>query len=128
MAAFADVSDLESRWRALTGSERARAEVLLRDAAAIIEAEGVDASGPGAAAAEMLKIVSCDMVRRAMLASPDSPPAAQGSLTVGPFSESLTYANPTGDLYLTRAERRRLGAGGGRVGSIAPACGPGALR
>lgn len=128
MAAFADVSDLEARWRALTGDERARAEVLLDDAAAVIEADGVDVSRPGAARARLLAMVSCDMVRRAMLASPERPAATQGSVTVGPFSESFTYANPTGDLYLTRAERRRLGAGGGRVGSIPPGYGPGALR
>jgi hypothetical protein len=38
--------------------------------------------------------------------------------TTGPFSRSFNYSNPTGDLYLTKAERRLLGGGVQRAGSI----------
>lgn len=31
--------------------------------------------------------------------------------TAGSFSEAFTYSNPMGDLYLTRAEKARLGVG-----------------
>lgn len=125
--AFATVDDLVARWRRLDDEESARASTLLADAAAIIEAEGVDASEPDEATAALLKMVSCEMVKRAMQASPAQPAATQGSVTVGPFSESFTYANPTGDLYLTKAEKRRLGIGGCRIGSIPPACKAGGI-
>jgi hypothetical protein len=61
------------------------------------------------------------MVRRAMDAPDD---AGFGIATVqettGPFSRSFNYANPTGDLYLTKAERRMLGGGRLVAGSIDP--------
>ena len=44
-----------------------------------------------------------------MLAGGDAAGISQSSQTAGPFTESLTYANPAGDLYLTNAERTSLG-------------------
>lgn len=38
--------------------------------------------------------------------------------SVGPFQDSVRLANPTGDLYLTRGERRTLGISGQRAGSV----------
>lgn len=119
---FATVSDLEARWRTLDDAEKARAEVLFEDAAAIIEAEGMDVSKPDEAVLALLKMVSCDMVKRAMLSSSVHPAATQSTMSVGPFSESFTFANPTGDLYLTKAEKRRLGIGGCRIGTLEAVC------
>lgn len=123
MAAFAKTSDLEARWRALKDDEAERAEALLEDAATIIEAEceraGVTLDHSSSSTASRLKTVSCEMVKRAMVASVDQSAVTQGSMTVGPFSQSLTYANPTGDLYLTKRERRMLGIGA-RIGFASP--------
>jgi hypothetical protein len=53
------------------------------------------------------------MVKRAM-ASPVSDLDASissASRTAGPFTQQTTFANPSGDLYLTKAEKLSLGCG-----------------
>lgn len=105
MAAFATVDDLEARWRTLSSDERTRAGVLLDDASAMIRALCPDADD-----ADVLKLVACAMVKRAMLAA-DAPGVKTTQETAGPFSTSLTYSNPMGDLYLTAAEKRLIGCG-----------------
>lgn len=130
MGAFAGVSDLEARWRPLTPAEKGRAGALLDDAAAIIGAEfsrcgkPVDDADPA-----LLAMTSCAMVRRAM-ASGTGADVTQQSMTAGVFSQSLTLANPTGDLYLTRDERLRLGVPrrAQRIGSVGPWGGGGDVR
>lgn len=105
MAAFATVEDLEARWRTLSTDEQAVATVLLDDASAMIRATCPDATD-----ADILKLVVCAMVKRAMLAA-DAPGVKTTQETAGPFSQSYTYANPMGDMYVTAAEKRLLGCG-----------------
>ena len=58
---------------------------------------------------ETLTRICCQMVKRAMIAEAANPTGVtQYSQTAGSFSESGTYANPTGDLYLLAAEKRAL--------------------
>ena len=38
----------------------------------------------------------------------------------GGYTASVAVYNPGGDLYLTRNERRALGIGGARIGSVSP--------
>ena len=64
--AFATVEDLEARWRTLTPEEQAMAAVLLDDAAVKLSEWEIDGDEKQAA---KLKIVSCDMVKRAMKVS-----------------------------------------------------------
>lgn len=114
MAAFAEVSDLEARWRPLSIAEDATAEVLLLDAASMIRAECPDIDGrleadPPTLDPNIPLMVSCAMVKRAMLAGTGSDAVSQTSQTAGPFSQQVTYANPMGNLYLTKAERKLLG-------------------
>lgn len=52
----------------------------------------------------------------AMLTRASSSPVAGLGVTsvqegAGPFQQTLQFANPTGDLYLTKAEKRQLGCG-----------------
>ena len=49
------------------------------------------------------------MVKRAMLAD-DTAGVQSATQTTGPFSDTVAYANPDGDLYLTASEQRSLGA------------------
>ena len=63
--AYATVGELESRWRPLAASEAERASVLLEDAAVIL-------SEYGGAGSDVLRIVSCNMVRRAMTTNGDA--------------------------------------------------------
>lgn len=103
---FATVADLEARWHPLTDNERAKAEVLIGDASDMIidAAADVDSVRP-----ETLTRICCQMVKRAMIAEATNPTGVtQYSQTAGSFSESGTYANPTGDLYLLAAEKRVL--------------------
>ena len=118
--AFADVSDIESRWRELTAEERTRAAVLLDDASTMLAAMvTVDDSDQSQAAA--LKMVVCNMVVRVMSAGTSAAfGATSGSMTGGPCSQSWTYEAPMGDMYLTKAERALLGVSSMIIGTIPP--------
>jgi hypothetical protein len=110
--AYADVSDLEARWRELTEDEQERAAVFLDDASAMLAASAtVDESDEQQAA--LLKIVVCNMVQRSMsTSSGDAYGVSQQSITAVGFTQQYTYSNPTGDLYITKAEKRMLGISG----------------
>lgn len=116
---FATADDLAARWRALTPAEEERATVLLGDASAFVRATcaGIDAR----IEAETLELavvvaVVVGMVKRAMLAGDLGEGIGQQQQTAGPFGTSLTFANPTGAVYLTKADRRLLGCRGSAVG------------
>lgn len=118
--AFADVSDLESRWRELSTDEEARANVLLGDASAMLSAL-VKVDNSDYEQSELLKMVCCDMVIRAMSAtSYDSFGLSQSSITAGPYTQSFSYSNPSGDMYLTKLEKRLLGISTSYIGTIRP--------
>lgn len=110
--AFATVADLEARWRGLSEQEQARAKVLLLDAADLIR---TTTRRWRELPESTLKRVSCQVARRAM--GSDSIPGGVSSMstTDGPFTQQFSYANPQGDLYLTKAERKSLGVGVGRA-------------
>lgn len=120
--AFADVSDLESRWRELSTEEEARANVLLGDASAMLSAL-VDVDESDAQQADLLKVVCCNMVARSMASTAnDMFGVSQQSMTAVGFSQTRSYSNPSGDMYLTRYEKRLLGIGG-KVGFARPSYG-----
>lgn len=112
--AYADVTDLEDRWRPLSEPEQARAEVLLGDAAVRLDVSCPPSDPPTATELEARRIVSCEMVKRAM-ATPGGI-AGMGVTSVqagaGPFQETQQFSNPTGDLYMTKGDRALLGCGG----------------
>ena len=122
---FATVEDLEARWRPLSEDEQARADVLLADASAYIasmmSAAGASYTDPDDLLESALRSVTCNVVKRAM----DSPGGYTGltQYTQGAigYSESMSYANPNGDMYLTKAEKRLLGIGTGTFGTVRPA-------
>ena len=107
---FATVSDLEARWRTLTADEKARAQVLIDDASDKIT---TTCTGWVDASEATLRRITCAMVKRAM-ATPmgdDVGALTSASETTGPFTQQFAFANPNGDLYLTKAERLDLGDG-----------------
>ena len=111
MEAFASVNDLESRWRVMGDREKEQAAVLLKDAAALILSEfdrsGVKLDEKNKTQAANLVRVSCAMVQRAMAQGDGEQEHAWGGNIV---------SNPSGDLYLAKADRRSLGIGGARIG------------
>ena len=115
--AFAEVSDIEARWRELSTDEKARAGTLIDDASAMLSTlVDVDTAN-----ADMLRTVCSNMVIRAMSASGmDSFGASQSTITAGPYSQTFNYANPSGDMYITKMEKRLLGITTGYIGTIRP--------
>lgn len=111
---FASTDDLEKRWRPLSPAEKDTATVLLEDASvevrSVLRRAGIDYEAP-AFDEDAAKIVVCGMVKRGMVAADSTPGVTTEQETTGPFSRSFTYANPTGDLYMTKRERQLLGLG-----------------
>ena len=131
---FATVEDVEARWRELSPSETGRCEALLDDASVKIATEMLKAGkkyaeyGPETLIGKAMTIVCSDMVIRAMKTPVDQQPATTYTQSAVGYSESFTYSNPSGDVYMTSAERRLLGISGVKFGSIQPlidrGCGP----
>lgn len=92
---------------------------MLGDAASILDSL-VDVDSDDESQAELLKVVSCNMVIRAMSAAADTFGVSQTSMTAGPYTQSWSYSNPSGDMYLTKMERNMLGISSGYIGSIQP--------
>lgn len=105
------VEELESRWHPLETVDKVQAKALLADAVDVIKAE---CSHWETLPEERVVRVACQMVKRAMLAG-DWAGITQRSETDGPFTESFTFSNADGDLYLTRSERKALGIAGQRA-------------
>lgn len=128
MEAFADVDDLQTRWRTLTEGEQAKATVELQDASAFIAGEmrryGVAIDPSDEVQSQNLVRVTCDVVRRSMSprldASEGTPlaPFTESTITADVFTESYKYANPLGDYYLTKSDKSALGIGRMRVSQI----------
>lgn len=122
--AYATLEDYEARYGEL-GSETARSRVSVRldDAAVYLDARvEVDPDDEHQAAA--LKIVSCAMVNRAMAAEEsDAVGVSEARYTMGPFTQSATFSNPSGDLYLTAGEKALLGVNGSLITGIRPVVG-----
>ena len=113
MKSFASAEDLEVRWRTMTPSEKRKADVLLSDAAAIIasalEQAGIEIDSEDGTQVANLVRVSCSMVQRAMAQGDGEQQHAWGGELV---------MNPSGDLYLSKADKKSLGVLKLRVASI----------
>lgn len=120
--AYATVDDLEARWRPLSTAEQDRAEVLLDDAAVYLSAL-VTVDDSDQEQADVLKVVSCSMVQRVMSSDVDTFGVSQASMTAGSYTQSMTFANPSGDFYLTAMEKRLLGIASSKLGTIRPKVG-----
>ena len=104
---FALVSDLEARWKKLTPGEESTAGVLLEDASQLIIDMCPRASG---ASENTLKRVVCSVVKRAMN-TPSIAGAGSVQQGAGGYQASVSFANPHGDLYLSKSEKQALGCG-----------------
>lgn len=108
---FATPEDIAAGWRPLTPGEEARTEALLARASRIIRGDvpTVDQRiAAGLLDAALVADVTAAMVRRALKTPVEQPAVSQIQESAGPFQASMRLANPDGDLYLTKAERRWL--------------------
>ncbi len=119
--AYATLEDIEARRGALDPDDREKAAALLEDAAVILDAlvviDGTEEQET------LLNLVSCNMVIRALSTTPDAYGVSSLSTTAGVYSESLQYSNPSGDMYLTKLEKRLLGITTSYIGYIRPIIG-----
>lgn len=119
MAAYATTTDVQNRMlRDMGTDELSVCSNLLDDAAVMIDAIALGASG------DAKKIVSCRMVIRALGDGGSSGVpmgATQGSMSGLGYSQSWTMGNggSTGELYISKADRRLLGLGDS-IGSYSP--------
>ncbi len=115
---YATVKDVKQRsGRELAEVEEKRCLVLLEDAAVIVDAYNE------AASADAKKLVSCTMVIRAMgdgEASQFPIGSTQGTVSALGYSQTFTMGSgSTGELYLTRLEKKLLGTGQ-KIGVVSP--------
>ena len=115
---YATVGDVQCRMvKPLSNDQMDVCAALLDDAGVLIDAIAPNASD------EAKATVSCSMVIRAMGSQGDltvPTGATQGSASALGYSQSWTFGNgATGELYLSRTEKRLLGVGN-RIGSYSP--------
>lgn len=116
---YATVDDVAAGFRELTDEELTRCAALLEEAAILIDAHGA------AADKERKKLVSCRMVRRVLgEGSTDAPlyplGATQGTVSAMGYSQSWTMSSgSSGELYLSKLEKRLLGVGN-KIGARSP--------
>lgn len=115
--AYATTADIQSRMtRTLSESELTACATILDDAAIIIDTVNASAS------ADAKKLVSCNMVIRAIGGDQSMPiGASQGTVSALGYSQSWTMPSgaSVGELYLTRMDKRILGALG-KIGQLFP--------
>lgn len=107
------VSELEANWRPLTEEEQAQAERKLVNAVVMLDALHPDLEGAiesGGLSVELVTMVACEMVKRAMI-RPETyaDNITNQTTTQGPFSFQQSFRDTGGNLYLTRLEKRMLG-------------------
>jgi hypothetical protein len=115
---YATAEDVQRRMvKPLSDDQMDVCAALLDDAGVLIDAIAPNASD------EAKATVSCSMVIRAMGSQGDltvPTGATQGSASALGYSQSWTFGNgATGELYLSRTEKRLLGVGN-KIGSYSP--------
>ena len=111
---FATLTELKQRWPDFPAGADEHAETLLDDASEFI-VDMVPAavnSSPGTR-----RRVVCAVVRRSMEASLATG-SVQTTMTAGPFNINQSPANPHGDFYLTKNEKKALGHGQQKAFSV----------
>lgn len=106
---FATLDELKQRWPDFPAGADAHANILLDDASQFI-LDTVPAAG-GATESTRRRIV-CAVVKRSMEAgAADTAGLDTFQSGTGPFQFGGKVANPSGDFYLTKQERKALGDG-----------------
>lgn len=111
---YATFEDIVKR-KPVETSEMERCEALLEDAGIIIDAFNAKA------AAESKRLVSCSMVIRVLGSGDAGVPigTTQATASALGYSQSWTNANGSGELYLTKLDKKILGTGN-RIGYTDP--------
>lgn len=118
--AYAEITDVEAGFRALTDTEKPVCAALLCEAAIIVDAYNLNASE------DAKRLVSCRMVRRQLGSESDTGGVSfpmgstQGTATALGYSQSWTMSGgAVGELYLSKLDKKLLGVGS-KIGSHSP--------
>lgn len=87
---------------------------------AMMAQSGVEIDPEDEAQAKALNMVSCAMVQRVMSVDEDIYGVTKGSMTADVYSQTWTYDNPTGDMYVKKQEKDLLGITGAYITTIRP--------
>lgn len=112
---FATLEDLRYVCSAYDGASAKRAEMLLALVSSIIRQkadwEHIEA--------DVLKLVVCQVVSRVLQAGTEAPIGATSETwQAAPFMGTVSYSNPTGDIYFTSFEKELLGMNGCTVSIV----------
>lgn len=122
MAAFASLDDYTAWYKYPSDPERV--ETVLSGAGDFLESEllrcGRQVDDDDELQHSALVRISCRLAHDMCESPTDMAGVSQSSMTAGPFTGSWTFSNPTGAFQLLRSERKTLGIGGLRAGSVAP--------
>jgi hypothetical protein len=124
MSAFATKEDYINRYGVVL--DEVKLECLLEDASNYLSALYLQEFGSEYKEGEHPMFdknacaVTCGIVSRSLNVPVGMEGVSQASQGADSYSASYTFANPTGDFYLTKSDKQRLGIGGGRVFTIAP--------
>lgn len=115
--AYATIEQLSASWREFAAWEAVHVEQALEDVAVFLDAQ-LRACGraPEDAGADVLRVVSCSVVRRSMGELDSTDADSRWSELVEPTAVNVTPAVRHSDFYLTQWERRMLGVRCGRGG------------
>lgn len=103
---FATLEELKARWPDFPVGADAHATVLLEDASQFI----LDTVPAAALATESTRRrIVCAVVRRAIPSQDGMEGLESFQESAGPFSHTFKPVNPSGDFYLTKAEKAALG-------------------
>lgn len=122
LTSLVTVEELEAFWRTLTETEKTRAETLLLVASnrlrGMAEKIGIDLDAK-IAASEIYKsnvqYVIMESVKRALVTPIDQTPVNSQQITAGPYSENITFTNPSGDLWFKKSDLAEIGLSGSQT-------------
>lgn len=121
--AYATTAQLAARWRDLSPKETTIAAQLLDDAATIIDA----VADTSLVSEDVLSIVSCNMVRRAMIANGDSFALGSTRDTIDETSTAWTPYEAAGSiadaLWLSYSDKKMLHVYAGHYFTVPPKIG-----
>lgn len=122
---FASVDDYTARYGSVDDEEQL--EALLYDAECMLltayhRRYGEDWEEGAHAAFDLNACaVACAIAHRALSVPSGMDGATSATMMAGSYSQTISWSNPTGDLWLSKSDLRRLGlAGGSRMGGTAP--------
>lgn len=123
IAPFATLADYESRYGEVAEGDGGRVEALLSDASDMLLTAyesrwGAYKAGDHAAFDRSARSVACSIVSRAVNTPLGLAGVTQLSQTASIYNSSVTFANPTAELWVGKSDLKRLGLAGTRIGSI----------